>query len=129
VTCFIGLVIAFFDLPNRHPNIAPILVSGMAFAIANQVGNAGRRLWRQCWSLPAWVMRGSIPPIIVIEAGQRRPVVRKPVRNCSCSSSSNKINVCSQTLTRMAMAQSEYYSRNDVVCTEIHLALLAESRR
>jgi len=42
VTCFIGLVIAFFRFTEQDTRtLLQFLVSGTAFAIANQVGNAG----------------------------------------------------------------------------------------
>jgi predicted branched-subunit amino acid permease len=42
VICFIGLVIAFFQLTERDMRtLAHLLLSGIAFAVANQVGNAG----------------------------------------------------------------------------------------
>jgi hypothetical protein len=42
VACFILMVIAFLLLTDRHPRtLAHLLLSGVAFAIANQVGNAG----------------------------------------------------------------------------------------
>ena len=42
VTCFIGLVIAFFRFTEQDTRtLLQFLVSGIAFAIANQVGNAG----------------------------------------------------------------------------------------
>jgi hypothetical protein len=42
VTCFIGLVIAFFRFTNQDARtLLQFLLSGIAFAIANQVGNAG----------------------------------------------------------------------------------------
>jgi predicted branched-subunit amino acid permease len=42
VACFIGLVIAFFKLTERDMRtLLHLLLSGIAFAIANQVGNAG----------------------------------------------------------------------------------------
>jgi hypothetical protein len=42
VTCFIGLVIYFFRFTEQDTRtLLHFLVSGIAFAIANQVGNAG----------------------------------------------------------------------------------------
>jgi hypothetical protein len=42
VTCFIGLVIAFFRFTNQDTRtLLQFLLSGIVFAIANQVGNAG----------------------------------------------------------------------------------------
>ena len=42
VTCFIGLVIVFFRFTEQDTRtLLQFLVSGIAFAIANQVGNAG----------------------------------------------------------------------------------------
>ena len=45
VGCFIGLVIGFFQLTERDlRTLLHLLLSGIAFAIANQVGNAGSNL-------------------------------------------------------------------------------------
>jgi hypothetical protein len=45
VVCFILMVIAFLLLTERHPRtLVHLLLSGIAFAIANQVGNAGSTL-------------------------------------------------------------------------------------
>jgi ribose/xylose/arabinose/galactoside ABC-type transport system permease subunit len=42
VACFIGLVIAFFQFTERDtPTLLRFLVSGVALAIANQLGNLG----------------------------------------------------------------------------------------
>lgn len=42
VTCFIGLVLAYFRFTDRElRTLWYMLVSGGVFAIANQVGNAG----------------------------------------------------------------------------------------
>jgi hypothetical protein len=42
VACFIGLVIAFFQFTERDtPTLLRLLVSGVALAIANQLGNLG----------------------------------------------------------------------------------------
>jgi hypothetical protein len=42
VTCFAGLIIAFFQLTDRHGRtVVRLLPAGIVFAIANQVGNAG----------------------------------------------------------------------------------------
>ena len=43
VACFIGLVIAYFQFANRddYRTLAQMLLSGVVFAVANQVGNAG----------------------------------------------------------------------------------------
>ena len=43
VTCFAGLVLAFFRLTNHEPRILiQFLLVGIVFAVANQVGNAGQ---------------------------------------------------------------------------------------
>jgi hypothetical protein len=42
VACFIGMVIAFFQFTAREiPTLLRLLLSGIAFAVANQAGNAG----------------------------------------------------------------------------------------
>ena len=42
IACFIGLVAAFFQFTERHPRtLVHLLLSGVAFAVANQLGNAG----------------------------------------------------------------------------------------
>jgi hypothetical protein len=45
VACFLGLVGAFFLLTTRRPRtLLHLLLSGIAFAVANQLGNAGYNL-------------------------------------------------------------------------------------
>jgi predicted branched-subunit amino acid permease len=45
VACFIALVIAFFRLTERDlRTLLHMFLSGIAFAVANQVGNAGSPL-------------------------------------------------------------------------------------
>ena len=45
VVCFIGLVAAFFRFTNQDTRtLLQFLLSGIVFAIANQVGNAGSML-------------------------------------------------------------------------------------
>jgi len=42
VACFLGLVGAYFLLTaRRHRTLLHLLLSGIAFAVANQLGNAG----------------------------------------------------------------------------------------
>lgn len=42
VTCFVGLVIAFFQFTDRETRtLVHLVLVGVAFAVANQVGNAG----------------------------------------------------------------------------------------
>ncbi|MBR0993741.1 hypothetical protein JQ580_23740 [Bradyrhizobium japonicum] len=42
VTSFVGLVIAFFQFSDREiRTLVYFMVSGIVFAVANQVGNAG----------------------------------------------------------------------------------------
>jgi hypothetical protein len=42
VTCFAALVLAYFFLTSREPKtLLHLMVPGVVFAIANQVGNAG----------------------------------------------------------------------------------------
>jgi len=42
IACFAGLVIAYFQFTKREVRtLMQLMISGVAFAIANQVGNAG----------------------------------------------------------------------------------------
>jgi hypothetical protein len=42
VTCFIGLVIAFFQFTDRETRtLVHFILAGVVFAVANQAGNAG----------------------------------------------------------------------------------------
>lgn len=42
VTCFVGLVIAFFQFTERETRtLVHFILIGVVFAVANQVGNAG----------------------------------------------------------------------------------------
>ena len=42
VTCFIALVIAFFQFTDRETRtLVHFILAGVVFAVANQVGNAG----------------------------------------------------------------------------------------
>jgi hypothetical protein len=42
VTCFAGLVLAFFQFTDRETRtLLHFLLAGIVFAVANQVGNAG----------------------------------------------------------------------------------------
>jgi hypothetical protein len=42
VTCFVGLVIAFFQFTDRETRtLVQFVLAGIVFAVANQVGNAG----------------------------------------------------------------------------------------
>jgi hypothetical protein len=42
VTCFVGLVIAFFQFTDRETRtLVHFILAGVVFAAANQVGNAG----------------------------------------------------------------------------------------
>jgi len=46
VACFLGLLGAFFMLTARQPGtLMHLLLSGIAFAIANQLGNADYSVW------------------------------------------------------------------------------------
>ena len=46
VTCFVALVIAFFQFTNRETKtLLHFVVAGIVFAVANQVGNAGGTLF------------------------------------------------------------------------------------
>jgi hypothetical protein len=45
VVCFLGLVAAFFQFTQREPRtLLHMLLSGVVFAVANQIGNAGSTL-------------------------------------------------------------------------------------
>ena len=45
VTCFVGLVIAFFQFTDRETKtLLHFILAGLVFAVANQVGNAGSML-------------------------------------------------------------------------------------
>jgi hypothetical protein len=42
VTCFVGLVVAFFQFTDRETRtLLQFLLAAVVFAVANQVGNAG----------------------------------------------------------------------------------------
>jgi hypothetical protein len=42
VTCFVGLVIAFFQFTDRETKtLVHFILAGVVFAVANQVGNSG----------------------------------------------------------------------------------------
>jgi hypothetical protein len=42
VTCFVGLVIAFFKFTDRETRtLVHLILAGIVFAVANQVGNGG----------------------------------------------------------------------------------------
>ena len=50
VACFLVSAGAFFTLTNRNPRVLlHLLLSGVAFAVANQVGNSG-------YAMLAWVL-------------------------------------------------------------------------
>ena len=64
IVCFAGLVIAYFQLTKRDTRtLMHLMISAAAFAIANQVGNAG---------LPMFALI-----LIVAGAGYAALVVRK----------------------------------------------------
>lgn len=45
VTCFVGLVIAFFQFTNRDQRtLLHFVLTGVVFAVANQLGNHGSPL-------------------------------------------------------------------------------------
>jgi hypothetical protein len=45
VTCFVGLVIAFFQFTDRETKtLVHFILAGLVFGVANQVGNAGSAL-------------------------------------------------------------------------------------
>jgi hypothetical protein len=42
VTCFVGLIFAFFQFTGRETRtLVQFMLSGVLFAVANQVGNSG----------------------------------------------------------------------------------------
>ena len=42
VTCFVAMVIGFFQFNNRDPRtLIHLVLAGIVFAVANQVGNSG----------------------------------------------------------------------------------------
>ena len=42
VTCFVAMVIGFFQFTNRDPRtLTHLVLAGIVFAVANQVGNSG----------------------------------------------------------------------------------------
>lgn len=46
VTCFVGLVIAFLQFSDRETRtLLHFLVAALAFAVANQIGNAGSTIF------------------------------------------------------------------------------------
>ena len=64
VACFAGLVIVFFQFTKRDTRtLMQLMISGAAFAIANQLGNAG---------LPIFALI-----LIVVGAGYATLVVQK----------------------------------------------------
>jgi hypothetical protein len=43
VICFVGLVMAFFRFTDRdRQTLIRFVIAGLAFAVANQIGNAGQ---------------------------------------------------------------------------------------
>jgi len=49
IACFMGLVLAFFQLTSREPRmLLHFLLCGVIFAVANQVGNAGSTVFALC---------------------------------------------------------------------------------
>ena len=45
VACFLGIAGAFFMLTERQPRtLLHLLLAGVAFAVANQLGNAGHTI-------------------------------------------------------------------------------------
>jgi hypothetical protein len=66
VACFLALVGAFFLLTARQPQtLLRLLLSGAAFAVANQLGNAGHVI-----SGAALVIAGIGYAIITVRAGR-----------------------------------------------------------
>ena len=62
VTCFIGVVLACFMFTDRDPKtLGQMLVSAVAFAVANQLGNAG-------WTMlaAALIVAGSAYAVFVV---------------------------------------------------------------
>lgn len=65
VACFLIMAVGFFVLTERDGRtLVRLLVSGLAFAVANQIGNAG-------WSIIASVLvaAGCVYAAFVIKAG------------------------------------------------------------
>ena len=63
VVCFLGVVAVFFQFSDREPRtLVQLLLSGVVFAVANQLGNGG------------WILLGSI--LIVAGVGYTLLVVR-----------------------------------------------------
>jgi hypothetical protein len=62
VACFVSIAIAFFQFTGREiSTLLRLLLSGLAFAVANQIGNAG-------WTLAAiaLVAAGAVYAAMVI---------------------------------------------------------------
>lgn len=63
VTCFVGLVIAFFQFTQRETRtLVHFILAGVVFAVANQVGNAG-----SATLAVILILAGSIYALLVIK--------------------------------------------------------------
>jgi hypothetical protein len=62
VTCFAALVLAFFNFTDRDPKtLSHMVISAIAFAVANQLGNAG---WTALAT--ALILAGSTYAVVVV---------------------------------------------------------------
>jgi hypothetical protein len=69
VGCFVCLVGAFFVFTKRDlRTLAHVLLSGVAFAVANQLGNSG---WT--WLALALVLAGAVYAGLVIHGSHSQP--------------------------------------------------------
>ncbi len=63
VTCFVGLVIAFFQFTQRETRtLVHFVLAGIVFAVANQVGNAGSAMLAI-----VLILAGSIYAVLVVK--------------------------------------------------------------
>lgn len=63
VTCFAGLVIAFFQFTQRETRtLVHFILAGIVFAVANQVGNAG-----SATLAIVLILAGSIYAVLVVK--------------------------------------------------------------
>ena len=63
VTCFAGLVIAFFQFTQRETRtLVHFILAGVVFAVANQVGNAGSSILAI-----VLILAGSIYAVLVVK--------------------------------------------------------------
>ena len=63
VTCFVGLVIAFFKFTEQETRtLVHFILAGIVFAVANQVGNAGSTMLAI-----VLIIAGSIYAVLVVK--------------------------------------------------------------